>query len=46
MAGGSDDDGASDDDDDDNASQKEMPFQEVFHEMLRRITDAFADGIE
>jgi hypothetical protein len=32
MADGSDDHGASDDDD--GASQEEMPFEEVLHEML------------
>jgi hypothetical protein len=34
------------DDDDDGASQEEMPFEEGFHEMLGRIADALADGIE
>jgi hypothetical protein len=44
MAEGSDDYGASDDDD--RASQQEMPFQEVLHEMLGIIADALADGME
>jgi hypothetical protein len=46
MADRSHDYGASNDDDDDRASQDEMPFEEVFHEMLGRIADALADGIE
>jgi hypothetical protein len=33
MANHSDDYGASDDNDDDGASQQEMPFNEVFHEI-------------
>jgi hypothetical protein len=46
MACRSDDYGASDDDDDDGASQEEMPFEEVFQEMLGRIAHAIGDGIE
>jgi hypothetical protein len=46
MADRSDDEGASDDDDDDGASQEEMPFEEVFHEMLARFADELADQIE
>jgi hypothetical protein len=44
MANHSDDYGASDDDD--GASRQEMPFEEVFREMLGRIADALADGTE
>jgi hypothetical protein len=46
MADRSDDYGASDDDDDDGASQEEMPFEEILHEMLGRINDALPDGIK
>jgi hypothetical protein len=46
MADRSDDYSACDDDDNDGVSQEEMPFEEVLHEMLGRIANALADGIE